>query len=62
MKIAVASENKQVTEHFGHCPEFMLFTITDGAITQTETVPNPGHKPGFLPNFLACLLYTSRCV
>lgn len=53
LKISVASENGMVTGHFGHCESFMIFDTDQGAIVQTETVPNPGHKPGFLPNFLA---------
>jgi len=52
MKIAVASEGKMVTEHFGHCEEFIIFEETDKKITNKETVANPGHKPGFLPVFL----------
>ena len=31
----------------------MIFDTADGAITGEERVPNPGHRPGFLPNFLA---------
>lgn len=27
MKIAVASEGKMVTEHFGHCEGFAIFEI-----------------------------------
>lgn len=53
MKIAVASENGMVTEHFGHCEEFMLFDAENNQIVKSETIANPGHKPGFLPNFLA---------
>ena len=52
MKIAVASENGKVTEHFGHCEAFIIFDAENGRIVNTETVPNPGHRPGFLPNFL----------
>ena len=52
MKIAVASDRGLVTEHFGHCEGFVLFETQDGKITKSEIVPNPGHKPGFLPNFL----------
>jgi len=53
MKIAVASENGMVTEHFGHCEGFMIFDIKNNKIIKSETVANPGHRPGFLPNFLA---------
>ena len=52
MKIAVACEGDMITEHFGHCEAFMIFQTENGEIKNTETVPNPGHKPGFLPNFL----------
>lgn len=52
MKIAVASENKMVTEHFGHCESFNIFEAENTQIIKSESVPNPGHKPGFLPNFL----------
>ncbi len=52
MKIAVASEGKMVTEHFGHCEAFTIFEAKDNQITSKEVVPNPGHRPGFLPVFL----------
>lgn len=53
MKIAVASDGGNVAEHFGHCSCFLIFDAEDGVIVREETVANPGHKPGFLPNFLA---------
>lgn len=52
MKIAVASENKIVAGHFGHCEGFEIFDVADGKVVKQEFVANPGHKPGFLPNFL----------
>jgi predicted Fe-Mo cluster-binding NifX family protein len=52
MKIAVASEGKMVTGHFGHCEGFAIFETENKQITRSEFIPNPGHKPGFLPNFL----------
>jgi len=53
MKIAVASEGVNVTEHFGHCVNFNLFEVENNQIVKSESIPNPGHRPGFLPNFLA---------
>ncbi|HHT77193.1 MAG TPA: P-loop NTPase [Clostridiaceae bacterium] len=50
--IAVAAENKKVTEHFGHCEHFVVFEAQDGQITGEKIYENPGHKPGFLPNYL----------
>ncbi len=53
MKIAVACDGKNVTEHFGHCENFSIYDTEGDKITGVETVENPGHRPGFLPNFLA---------
>ncbi|WP_324823141.1 NifB/NifX family molybdenum-iron cluster-binding protein [Sinanaerobacter sp. ZZT-01] len=53
MRIAVASEKGMVTGHFGHCEGFIIFDEKNNEIIAEEMVPNPGHKPGFLPNFLA---------
>ncbi|PKM73546.1 MAG: dinitrogenase iron-molybdenum cofactor biosynthesis protein [Firmicutes bacterium HGW-Firmicutes-16] len=53
LRIAIAGEGKNVTEHFGHCEVFLVFDVEDGIIVKEESLPNPGHKPGFLPNYLA---------
>lgn len=52
IKIAVASENETVTEHFGHCANFNIFEADNKQIVKSQSIPNPGHRPGFLPNFL----------
>jgi predicted Fe-Mo cluster-binding NifX family protein len=52
MKIAVASEKDMVTEHFGHCENFNVYVVEDNKVISSESIPNPGHRPGFLPNFL----------
>ena len=52
IKIAVASENGVVTGHFGHCEAFHIFEIVGSNIVSENKIQNPGHKPGFLPNFL----------
>ena len=31
----------------------MIFDTENNQIVKSETVANPGHRPGFLPNFLA---------
>lgn len=53
MRIAIAGEGTNVTEHFGHCSDFLIFDVENGKIAKEDSIPNPGHKPGFLPNFLA---------
>jgi len=52
MIIAVACEGASVTEHFGHCESFMLFDTEGDTIKSAVSLPNPGHRPGFLPKFL----------
>ena len=52
MKIAVASEREMVTSHFGHCENFNIYEAEGNKIVKSTSVQNPGHKPGFLPNFL----------
>lgn len=51
MKIAVASDNGKVTEHFGHCQSFIIYEKQEKGL-KSKTIPNPGHRPGFLPNYL----------
>ena|SRR5690554_6574642 len=52
MKIAVATDNGCVSQHFGHCECFHVFTSENERIIKSQIVANPGHRPGFLPNFL----------
>ena len=53
MKIAVSCSGAKIWSHSGHCENFMIYETEDKQIIKEESVPNPGHKPGFLPNFLA---------
>ena len=53
MKIVVAALQKDVCRHFGHCENFIFFETEGNKIVSEEVVANPGHRPGFLPNFLA---------
>ncbi|WPC43801.1 NifB/NifX family molybdenum-iron cluster-binding protein [Clostridium sp. JS66] len=52
MKIAIASEGKLVSGHFGHCEGFTTYEVEEGKALNKKFVQNPGHKPGFLPVFL----------
>jgi len=51
-KVAIASEGSSVCDHFGHCEGFTIYSTEAGKIVQQEYLPNPGHKPGLLPNLL----------
>ncbi|MDY4033317.1 MAG: NifB/NifX family molybdenum-iron cluster-binding protein [Pyramidobacter sp.] len=53
MKIAVACKDNRIFEHFGHCEHFMIFNVENRDVMVENDIPNPGHKPGALPNFLA---------
>lgn len=52
MKIAVASLGNTVAGHFGHCENFNIYDVEDNKIVSEKSIPNPGHRPGFLPNYL----------
>lgn len=56
MKVAIAAERQTdvrlVTEHFGHCESFILYEVENGVVKEIEEIKNPGHQPGFLPEFL----------
>ncbi len=52
MKIAIACEGKMVTGHFGHCENFNVYEVENNQIKTIKIYPNPGHRPGFLPNYL----------
>jgi len=52
LKIAISTDGDFVSAHFGRCPEFTIVDIKDGKVEKTETVQNPGHQPGYIPQFL----------
>ena len=51
MKVAISTDSGFVSAHFGRCPEFTIIEVEDGKIINQETIPNPGHHPGFLPQY-----------
>jgi predicted Fe-Mo cluster-binding NifX family protein len=51
-KIAIPSDGDKFAQHFGRCPQYTFYTIEDREIKDKEVIPNPGHKPGYLPRFL----------
>lgn len=53
MKIAIAKDGNFVSGHFGHCEGFELAEVEGENVLKREFLPNPGHKPGFLPRYLA---------
>ena len=54
MRIGVPTNNRtEVESHFGHCKEFAMINIENGAIADTSYVTPPPHAPGVIPKFLA---------
>jgi len=51
MKVAISTDSGYVSAHFGRCPEFTILDIDDGKIVNKQKIPNPGHHPGYLPQY-----------
>ncbi|MBL7073552.1 MAG: NifB/NifX family molybdenum-iron cluster-binding protein [Candidatus Omnitrophica bacterium] len=52
MKAAISTEGDFVSAHFGRCPVFTIVDIENGKVENKESVANPGHQPGNIPQFL----------
>ena len=52
MIIAISTVGKEVSPHFGRCPFFTLVDIENGRTVNRTEIGNPGHSPGFIPEFL----------
>lgn len=52
-KIAIAQDGSMVSQHFGHCMSYALFTLEDEKLTRLPDLNNPGHEPGLLPRLLS---------
>jgi predicted Fe-Mo cluster-binding NifX family protein len=52
MKVAISTDGQYVSPHFGRCPEFTILEIKEGKLINKETIKNPGHHPGYLPQYL----------
>ncbi len=52
MLIAVASENGEVFQHFGHTPEFTVYEIEGGVVRGKRVLPTGDSGHGALAGFL----------
>lgn len=52
MRIAIATEDGKVAQHFGRCPEYTIIDIENSQVTGKTLEQNPGHAPGAIPEFL----------
>jgi len=55
VKIAIATDNNNVSAHFGRCPSYTIVEIDNDKVKSNEVVNNPGHEPGRIPEFLDSL-------
>lgn len=53
MKVAISTDQGYVSAHFGRCSTYTIVETQEGQILEREEIPNPGHQPGFLPQFLS---------
>jgi len=52
MRIAIATDGNFVSQHFGRCPYYTIVEIEGNNLFNKKVIDNPGHQPGFLPQFL----------
>lgn len=52
MKIAVTYSNHEVFQHFGHCEEFKIYEIENGAVVSSQVVGTGGDGHEALAGFL----------
>ncbi|MCF7908585.1 MAG: NifB/NifX family molybdenum-iron cluster-binding protein [Candidatus Omnitrophica bacterium] len=52
MKVAISTDGDLVSAHFGRCPSFTIVELEGDKLIRKQVVDNPGHHPGFLPQFL----------
>ncbi len=52
MIIAIATDGRYVSPHFGRCGTYTIVDIEGGNVIKKEIVANPGHEPGAIPEFL----------
>lgn len=52
MKVAISTDSGQVAHHFGRCPQYTIAKVKQGNLKEKKTIENPGHEPGYIPEFL----------
>jgi predicted Fe-Mo cluster-binding NifX family protein len=53
MKVAIATDNSNVSAHFGRCNQYTIFEIEGKEIKDKLQVDCPAHQPGMLPGWLS---------
>jgi predicted Fe-Mo cluster-binding NifX family protein len=55
MKVAISTDGIMVSPHFGRCPQFTIIEVRDNKLINKKVIENPGHHPGYLPQYLGQL-------
>ena len=53
MRVAISTDGEYVSAHFGRCPSFTLADIEEGKLVSKKVIENPGHHPGYIPQYLS---------
>lgn len=53
MKVAISTDNNEVSAHFGRCRHYTIFEVAGNEVTGKTVIDTPGHQPGMLPVFLS---------
>lgn len=53
MKVAIPVTNGLLSQHFGHCEEFIIFDVdSENRVVTEQILQPPVHEPGMLPRWL----------
>ena len=54
IRIAVPVSGGRLSQHFGHCEQFILYDVDESAkkVVKKEVLQSPEHEPGLLPEWL----------
>lgn len=53
MRVAIPVTNGLLSQHFGHCEEFIIFDVdSENRVVTEQKLQPPVHEPGMLPRWL----------
>lgn len=52
LRIAIATDDGQVSQHFGRCSVYTVVDVEDGREVGRKMIDCPPHEPGMIPKYL----------
>jgi len=52
LRIAIPTDDGQVSAHFGRCSKYTLIDVEDGKEVGRKMIDCPPHEPGMMPKYL----------